>query len=140
MIDEMRSKQVSYYTKDFFLCLQVETSSFLLLRVHRLGLQIGPHIAPSPCTFDLRWLWPANNRSPTCRIPIFAIWSIFGFWTSLTFDPLTVGRTKRSPWTRLHVCPYPTGWFCYFAIWNSSIFWLPLTFDPIQNNNSNAQI
>ena len=48
----------------------------------------------------------------------FGIRHFFQFDLSLTFDPLSVGRTKRSPWTLLHVCPTLTHWsfnFCHLT-------------------------
>ena len=48
-------------------------------------------------------------------------------WTFLTFDPLTTGRTKRSPWTLFDGWPRPTHWhsqiWCrrLFKIWPSTV-------------------
>ena len=45
------------------------------------------------------------------------------FDLSLTFDPLTVDRAKRSPWTLMHVCPTPTHWHCYFSHLTHFVIW-----------------
>ena len=42
------------------------------------------------------------------------IWHCLKFDLSLTFWPLTVGLTKRSPWTLLHVWPWWTCWNIQF--------------------------
>ena len=42
---------------------------------------------------------------------------------SLTFDPLTVGQTKTSPWTLLLLCPCRTRWHFYFCNLKYFIFW-----------------
>ena len=66
--------------------------------------------------------WPFYS----CHLTHFVIWPF------LTFDPLSVGRTKRSPWTLLHHRPRLTHWpfhFCHlkhFVIW--PFFDLSLTF------------
>ena len=59
----------------------------------------------------------------------FVIWHCFQFNLSLTFDPLSVGRTKWSPWTLLHLRPRLTHWpfyFCHlahFVIWPFFDLW-----------------
>ena len=59
----------------------------------------------------------------------FVIWHCFQFALSLTSDPLSVGRTKRSPWTLLHLRPSLTHWPFYvchlthFVIWPFFDLW-----------------
>ena len=60
----------------------------------------------------------------------FVIWHCFQFDLSLTFDPLSVGRTKRSQWTLLHLCPRVTHWPFYFCHLTHLYFDF-LTFDPL---------
>ena len=54
-------------------------------------------------------------------------------WPYLAFDPFTVGRTKRSPWTPFDIWPQPTRWQCYFCLlrlFKIRPYCEKLTFDP----------
>ena len=53
----------------------------------------------------------------------FVIWHCFQFDFSLTFDPLSIGRTKRSPWTLLHLRPRLTHWPFYFCHLTHLVIW-----------------
>ena len=61
----------------------------------------------------------------------FGIRHCFQFDLSLTFDPLSVGRTKRSPWTLLRLRPRLTHWPFYFCHLTHFVIWPFLTFDPL---------
>ena len=99
-------------------------------------------------TFDL---WPLNHRSDKeitmntfwwLTLTNTLAWSVLflkGFlnfellhvfkqiWAFLTFDPLTTGRMKRSPWTLFDNWHWPTHWhgqFCWgsrFKIWSFKV-------------------
>ena len=43
--------------------------------------------------------------------------------TFFTFDPLSVGRTKRSPWTLSHLRPRLTHWPVYFCHLKHFVIW-----------------
>ena len=81
-------------------------------------------------------LWPLNYKWDKELIDIFyvfprtkhwncyfASWACLKFDLSLTFDLLTVGRTKRSPWTILDVCLWSTCWHCYFCYLKLFVIW-----------------
>ena len=51
------------------------------------------------------------------------IWHCFQFNLFLTFDPLSVGRTKRSQWTLLHLRPRLTHWPLYFCHLTHFVIW-----------------
>ena len=62
----------------------------------------------------------------TSTLFVVSIKHWFKFDLSLTFDPLSVGRTKRSPFTRLHFCPHWPFYFCHlthFVIWPFFDLW-----------------
>ena len=85
---------------------------------------------------NLTLLWPFNRRSDgevtvdtyAC-LPNTKTLTLFVIWPFLTFDPLSVGQTKRSPWTLLHLPPRLTHWpfhFCHltlFVIWPFCDLW-----------------
>ena len=92
-------------------------------------------------------LWPLNRRSDEevtvdnlgCLSKVniiytvtFAIWGCLWFDLSLTFDPLTIGDTKRSPLTFLDVGPYcqhiDDCYFCHLSlVKNLTLFLTPVT-------------
>ncbi len=88
-------------------------------------------------------LWPLNNSRLDVKVTVgtFVYLSMpnrvtllfchsLNWWHSLTFNPLTGGRTTTLLWTFLHLSV--TYQHCYFfAIWNIFKFWPSLTFDPL---------
>ena len=100
-----------------------------MLRLHFVKFDLWPlnHKLDKEVTIDIFWCLSKVNIIHI-DIATFVIWTCFEFDLSLTFDLLTEGRTKRSPWTILDVCPRTTYWHCYFCHLWFDLLW-PLTFN-----------
>ena len=92
--------------------------------------------------FDLWYLFRRSDEEVT--VDFFDVWprlthwqcyfyhfTLFAIWPFLTFDLLTIGQVKRSPWTCFDVWPRLTHWQCYFYHFTLFAIWPFLTFDPL---------
>ena len=106
-------------TVDTFWCLTPTNTLAVLV----LPLKIVQNLTPF---FDLFDLWPFFRRSDE-EVTVDFFWCLTKIntltvlllsfhvvcdLTFLTFDPLTIGQVKRSPWTLFDVWPRPTLWQC----------------------------
>ena len=73
------------------------------------------------CRRSYRWHICMFVQGQHIDTDIFVIWHSFQFDLSLTFEPLSIGWTKRSPWTLMHVCPTPTHWLFYDTFCNLTL-------------------
>ena len=62
-------------------------------------------------TVDFFWCLTKINTLTVLLLSFHVVCDL----TFLTFDPLTIGQMKRSPWTFFDVWPRPIFWQCYFC-------------------------
>ena len=75
------------------------------------------------CRQSYRWHFCMFVQRQHIDTVNFVNWHYFQFDLSLTFDSLSLGRTKRSPWTLLHLRPRLTHWPFYFCHLTHFVIW-----------------